>query len=105
MPEVYMGNPRHKQPWQPGARGTMCPSDVDGVALFAAATADPTKPGKRYNTDGRTAYCAHPDTKNPTDPEQTITWHGFPVSWREVPISVQRQWVAEGRLRKPKLKG
>lgn len=102
MPDSYVSNPRHKQPWQPGARGTLCPSDVDGAKLFQSATADPKNPCKRYNTDGENAYCAHPDRK---DLLADVSWHGFPVNWREVPTSVQRQWIADGRLTRLRLRG
>lgn len=104
MPDAYTPNPRHKQPWQPGARGTLCPPGVDGVALFRTATVDPERPGKRYNTDGERAYCAHPDVKNPTE-GQEVVWHGFPVPWTTVPPTVQRQWVAEGRIARLRLRG
>ena len=52
MVERYVSNPRHKAPWQPGARGTQCPRDVDGEKLFGTATADPRNPRKKYNADG-----------------------------------------------------
>lgn len=105
MTDVYAANPRHKQPWQVGARGTLCPPDVDGPALFESATTDPRSPGKRYNTDGERAYCAHPDIKNSPDTTQVVTWHGFPVSWRDVPTTVQRQWITEGRIARLRLRG
>ena len=25
----YESNPKHKEPWQRGRRGTLCPSDID----------------------------------------------------------------------------
>jgi hypothetical protein len=74
MADRYVGNPRHKHPWQPGARGTLCPAEVDGALLFASATADPRRPGKRYNTDGENVYCAHPN--NATDAHGNSIWHG-----------------------------
>lgn len=73
MPDVYEPNPKHKHPWQPGAKGTLCPRDVDGVALFRTSVTDPSRPGKRYNTDGRQAYCAHPNTN---DRPRTPWWYG-----------------------------
>lgn len=104
MPDVYEPNPKHKHPWQPGAKGTLCPRDVDGVALFRTSVTDPSRPGKRYNTDGRQAYCAHPNTKRPS-PDSLVVWHGYPVEWREVPVPVQRHWVAEGLIRRLRLRG
>ncbi|MGH3624969.1 MAG: hypothetical protein ACRDQ5_24810, partial [Sciscionella sp.] len=64
---------------------------------------------KLYNTDGEHAYCAHPNTniKNALDgpDEQEVAWHGFPISWRDVPTVVQREWIADGRLTKLRLRG
>jgi hypothetical protein len=106
MPHTYEPNPRHKQPWQPGARGTLCPRGADGAVLFETATQDPIRPGKRYNTDGQRAYCAHPNARlDPDDDQQHVVWHGFPVQWGAVPIAVQRQWVAEGRIPRVRLRG
>jgi hypothetical protein len=104
VPNTYVPNPRHKQPWQPGARGTLCPKAVDGAALFQAATADPDHPTKRYNTDGERAYCAHPSSGD-VEGEQEIVWHGFPINWRDVPAMVQRQWIVDGRLARLRLRG
>jgi hypothetical protein len=25
-------------------------------------------------------------------------WHGYPISWREVPPSVKNAWIREGRV-------
>lgn len=105
LPDTYEPSPRHKQPWQPGARGTLCPRGVDGATLFQAATADPARPGKRYNTDGQHAYCAHPNSKVDPHDDQDVVWHGFPVPWKAVPMAVQRQWVTEGRISRIRLRG
>lgn len=96
MGEVYVPNPRHKVPWQPGARGTLCPGDVDAETLFREATEDPQSPGKRFNTDGSHAYCAHPD--NVVDQHGNEIWHGFPIEWKRVPPTIRRKWVREGRI-------
>jgi hypothetical protein len=73
--------------------------------LFRTATVDPEHPGKRYNTDGTHAFCAHPDTKVMGNEEQDIVWHGFPIEWRMVPTTVQRAWVKEGRIARLRLRG
>ena len=104
MTDRYVSNPRHKQPWQPGARGTLCPPGVSGAELFATATADVTRPGKRYGTDGERAYCAHPNVKNPGE-GQEVVWHGFPVPWSAVPVVIQLKWVDEGLITKVRKRG
>jgi hypothetical protein len=39
---VYESNPKHKEPWQRGARGSLCPKDADGPALLAKSQVDPS---------------------------------------------------------------
>ncbi len=82
----YEPNPKHKEPWQRGARGSLCPPGIDAAALLAESVADPDKPGKRYATDGTLAYCGHEHAPG--------CWHGFPVEWRSVPEKLRRQWLA-----------
>jgi hypothetical protein len=72
QPLLYEPNPKHKEPWQRGARGSLCPPDVDATALLATSETDPRHPGKRYATDGRRAYCGHEHALG--------RWHGFPSS-------------------------
>jgi hypothetical protein len=86
----YEPNPKHKEPWQRGARGSLCPRDADGPVLLAASQVDPNHPGKRYATDGHRAYCGH---------EHSLEcWHGFPIEWRKVPATIRNAWLAEGRV-------
>jgi hypothetical protein len=42
---TYEPNPKHKEPWQRGARGTLCPREADGSALLATSQVDPKHPG------------------------------------------------------------
>jgi hypothetical protein len=93
---VYEANPKHKEPWQRGARGSRCPRDADGPALLAASEADPKHPGKRYATDGYQAYCGQEHIPG--------RWHGYPVKWREVPAAIWREWVTGDRVSKRALK-
>lgn len=95
--DCYKGIPKHKEPWVTGRRGTLCPPGVDGPALFAEAITDPKRPGKRYATDGDNAYCAH--SSNIPTPSGGYYWHGFPYEWRRIPAAVQRQWIAEGKIK------
>jgi len=100
--DIYVPNPRHKHPWQSGTRGTLCPRDADGPALFDHASVDPRNPGKRYGTDGARAYCAY--CNNTVDPDGNVAWHGFPISWTDVPTAVQKEWIAPGRIKRLRLR-
>jgi hypothetical protein len=96
QPLRYEPNPKHKEPWQRGARGSLCPKEADGPALLAASLVDPEHPGKRYATDGHRAYCGqehHPGR-----------WHGYPVQWREVPPKVRSGLVAGNQVSKRDMK-
>lgn len=88
----YEANPKHKEPWQRGAKGSLCPQDADGSALLAASETDPEQPGKRYATDGARAYCGHEHLPG--------RWHGFPIEWRAVPAKIRKAWLTEGRVTK-----
>lgn len=92
----YEANPKHKQPWQRGARGSLCPPDADGPALLAASELDPDHPGRRFATDGHRAYCGYEHSPG--------CWHGFPVEWRDVPAKLRNAWLAAGRVSKRDIK-
>jgi hypothetical protein len=88
----YEPNAKHKEPWQRGARGSLCPRHADGPSLLASSEADPSNPNKRYATDGTRAYCAHAHAPG--------RWHGFPVEWRRVPAKLRTDWLARGLVSK-----
>lgn len=95
---VYQGNPKHKDPWQRGRRGSLCPRHADSNVLLATSVADPRKPSRRYATDGRDAYEGKPS--NVVDSDGNDVWHGFPIPWSRVPPSVQRTWINAGLIRR-----
>lgn len=97
-PEVprYESNPKHREPWQRGAKGSLCPKDADPSSLLAASVIDPKHPGKRYATDGDRAYCGQEHRPG--------LWHGYPVQWREVPAAILREWRTSGQISRRGLK-
>ena len=92
----YEPNPKHKEPWQRGAKGSLCPKDVDAPSLLAASVIDPQHPGKRYATDGDRAYCGQEHRPG--------LWHGYPIQWREVPTVILREWRTHGLVSRRGLK-
>lgn len=95
----YEGSPKHKMPWKGGAQGSLCPRDVDEARaklLLALSETAPEKPRARFAVHEGRAFCARPHTER--------AWHGFPVGWREVPVSLRRKWKAEGRVSRRDLK-
>lgn len=97
---VYQGIPKHKHPWEQGRRGTLCPPDADGPALFSDSIPDPDNARRVYATDGHCAYCAMPS--NVVTDDGHDVWHGFPVTWQRVPWKVQRAWVSQGLIARPR---
>ena len=89
----YEGNVKHKEPWQRGRRGAICPEGVDQHT--AQRLLDDSVPvgGARYAVHESRAYCAR--WHGPDD-----VWHGYPVGWVQVPPSLRRRWIDEGRLRR-----
>lgn len=88
---VYESNPKHREPWQAGKRGSLCPPAVRPIAesLLQGST---LWEGKRYAVHDGKAYCAQEHRPN--------RWHGYPVGWVEVPPKLVRQWVKDGHLTK-----
>lgn len=101
MAEAYEPNPKHKHSPTPGRRGTLCPREVDGAALFATAVPDPRNAGQRFNILNGEAYRALPT--NAVNGAGDDLWHGHPFPLDKVPAAVQKQWVAAGLLRRLKL--
>ena len=87
----YRPRNKHKQYPSPGRRGSICPKDVDAPQLLRDSVPDGNQ---RYATDGERAYCAQCD-----DPEQDI-WHGYPVSWNDVPQKIVNGWINERLVRR-----
>ncbi len=79
----YAGNPKHKEPWQPGRRGSLCPTDLNLETVQKLLEDSVPSDNKRYATWRGQAFAGqgHDDT-----------WHGYPVGWREVPQAIRNRW-------------
>jgi hypothetical protein len=90
MKPVYEGNPKHKAPWQPGRKGSLCPPDISFERAQELLLAGVVEGRRRYMADKGRAFCAqqHNATKN--------RWHGYPTSWKDVPASIRNQLVEAG---------
>lgn len=95
---AYQGNPKHKEPWQRGRRGSLCPKHANSADLLAGSVLDPRRSDRRYATDGEHAYEGKPS--NVVDMNGDDVWHGFPIPWSRVPPSVQRAWINAGLIRR-----
>lgn len=69
----YEPSPKHKEPWQPGRKGSMCPRELDEAGRNALLERSVEHGDKRYATDGRRAFEAQQHGDG--------VWHGYPVGW------------------------
>jgi hypothetical protein len=92
---TYEPNPKHKQPWQRGRRGALCPQEItlaQAQALLDGSVTDAQNPRTRYATDGRHAYCGRPHR------ESAGLWHGYPVPFVDVPATILKAWQGRGEV-------
>lgn len=88
----YESNPKHKEPWQRGRKGALCPKNIDQATARRLLSGSELVDGKRYAVDDGRAYCAQE--------HRTDVWHGYPVGWAEVPESLRREWRKVGRMKR-----
>ncbi len=89
----YAPNPKHKEPWQRGRRGSMCPTDISEEQAQQLLTGSELVGEKRYAVHDGRPYCAQDDGIG--------NWHGYPVGWKEVPSALRTKWVKkEKRVKK-----
>lgn len=86
----YESNPKHSEPWQQGARGTLCPKEIDQATARRLLMESELDGSKRYAVHEGRAYCAQQHGED--------VWHGYPVGWRKVPEGVWRKWLKEERV-------
>lgn len=92
---IYEPNPKHKPIPTPGRHGSICPLYADAQTLLQASD---SYGQKRYATDGTDAYCAQ--RHDPGNKPGREAWHGYPISWEEVPPSLVAQWIATDKVQR-----
>lgn len=93
---VYEPNPKHKEPWQPGRKGTICPKDLtlhDAAKLLVESV---EFNGARWAVHNGRAFKAKSHAKD--------RWHGWPIGWVEVPATLRQRWQRENLVHKQELK-
>lgn len=89
----YVGNPKHKEPWQRGRKGSLCPREITRERAQALLDESICLDGVRYALCDGVAFIGRSDAAG-------RIWHGYPVGWMEVPQSIWMGWLKEGRLKK-----
>lgn len=104
----YRGSEKHKNRPSQGAKGTLCPewthatpegsyendpfkhkwAQTEAQKLFQAAVQHPEGEERCYATKNGIAFEAKPTNDG--------TWHGYPIPWKNVPISIVDQWLENG---------
>lgn len=85
----YESNPKHREPWQRGKRGTLCPQPVWTLAKQLLQNSVVHGRQRYAIHDGR-CYCAKEHAPD--------CWHGHPVDWIEVPAPIVNGFVRAGTL-------
>jgi hypothetical protein len=97
----YVPKDKHKDPFQRGRKGTLCPP-ASNMPVTAQALLDGSEPDprprqiERWATDGSLAYCGRP-----YDRKKKLDWYGFPVGWVHVPERLRRKWAKAGTPDRP----
>jgi hypothetical protein len=89
----YAPNAKHKEPWQCGRRGSLCPKDLnikDTILLLQ----------KESVLHGQARYAVHSGRAFKATANHQGIWHGWPVGWVEVPESLRQMWRNEDKLKK-----
>ena len=90
----YEPNPKHKEPWQPGRKGSLCPP-VAELSLQDAARM--LKVSVKW---GEKRYAHHDGRAYAAQEHEPGRWHGYPVGWVEVPTDVRNQWLKSDAIKK-----
>ncbi len=93
----YTPNPKHKEPWQRGRRGSLCPPEITKEVAIELLTASVKSGQGRYSPHLGRPYKALRNA-------ETDSWHGFPVAWVEVPESIWRAWLKQGKVKRSEIR-
>lgn len=88
----YESNPKHRDPWQRGRRGALCPRRVTPEVAERLLRDSELVEGKRYAVFEGQAFCAQEHAPD--------AWHGYPVGWRQVPHAIRSRWRREGAVQR-----
>lgn len=92
----YEGNPKHKEPWQPGRRGSLCPKELSQAQVEALLRESELEGDKRYAIWNELPFVAQQHGSD--------AWHGYPIAWSEVPEALRRRWRATGKVRRSSIR-
>lgn len=91
---VYIGNPKHKDPWQRGRRGSLCPPEISQEDAQKMLSDSYLHGRHRYAVRAGVIYKAQ---------GKDGRWHGYPEAWRRVDCSIRNHFVKSKLVRKSDL--
>jgi hypothetical protein len=89
-------NPKHKEPWQPGRKGSLCPRWTTEAAQHLLDQSVVAPDGKRFATAQGIAFTGQQ--------HRAGFWHGYPIPWFEVPEVIRRRGIEEGIVKRKAIK-
>ncbi|GHV40237.1 hypothetical protein FACS1894187_20990 [Synergistales bacterium] len=100
---IYKGNAKHKEPWQPGRKGSLCPSvkKMPGLDPQRLLNSGMSYKNKIYSVYEGIAFAAHCEGEMPNG---NTLWHGFPVPWNSVPEDICNQWLKNNVVSKKQIR-
>ena len=87
----YEGSPKHKEPWQRGRRGSLCPK-MDYETAQTLLSESELMENKRYAIHEGRPYCAQQHRDD--------VWHGYPIGFVDVHPTLVNRWIREKRIRR-----
>lgn len=87
----YEPNRKHKEPWQRGKKGSLCPTMAREL-LQELLDRSVLHGKKRFACHGGQAYCAQEHAPG--------IWHGYPVDWEDVPPQIKNDWIKDAKVTK-----
>jgi hypothetical protein len=93
----YELNRKHKETWQPGRKGTLCPKWSHDLASTLLHDSVPALKGNhRYATINGIAFCGQEHSPG--------KWHGYPIGWEAVPPKIVNRWRREGKITRKQIR-
>ncbi len=87
---TYHPNPKHKEPWQPGRKGSLCPKDVAIERAEGLLRESFLYKRQRFAVDRGRVFVGKADNCG--------GWHGYPAGWREMPETVRQHFLQSGAV-------
>jgi hypothetical protein len=108
---IYRGSTKHKNRPARGQKGTLCPewthtTPDKGLPNdphrhdWAVTRAGVLFEGAEVCEGGNRRFATAEGLAFEAKPSADGTWHGYPIPWEHVPVSIKDKWLSEGLVSK-----